>query len=58
MNPFISGFVFGFSLGLLLTAIIATILGILAVLSLTMDASDLPRRASKKLSMEPGEDCS
>jgi hypothetical protein len=51
MNSFITGLVFGFTLGFLATTIIAIILGGLAVLSLTMDASDLPRRGSKKLSV-------
>lgn len=55
MNHFLAGFVCGFTLGFLLAAIIAIILGVLAVLSLTMDASDLPkgwlRSAYKKLSL-------
>jgi hypothetical protein len=51
MNLFFTGFFCGFTLGLVLTAIVSAILGLLAVLSLTMDASDLPRSASKKLSI-------
>jgi ABC-type nitrate/sulfonate/bicarbonate transport system permease component len=55
MNYFLAGFACGFTLGFLLAAIIAILLGVLAVLSLTMDASDLPknwlRSASKKLSL-------
>jgi len=51
MNLFFTGFFCGFTLGLVLTAIVSAILGLLAVLSLTMDASDLPRGASKKLSI-------
>lgn len=43
MNNFVSGFLSGFTFGFLLMAIISVIIGILAVLSLTMDASDLPR---------------
>ena len=50
MNHFIIVFVCGFSMGFFLAAIIAVILGVLAVLSLTMDASDLPSIGSKKLS--------
>lgn len=49
MNNFISGFACGFGMGFFLAAIIAVILGVLSVLSLTMDASDLPRRNSQKL---------
>jgi hypothetical protein len=52
MNPFLAGLVFGFTLGVLVAAIISVILGVLAVLSLTMDASDLPRRTSKKRSLK------
>jgi hypothetical protein len=52
MNLFFSGFFCGFTLGLLLSATIAVIIGVLAVLSLTMDASDLPRRTSKKQVLE------
>jgi hypothetical protein len=48
MNNFITGFACGFSLGFFLAAIIAIILGVLAVLSLTMNASDLPKRNSRK----------
>lgn len=49
MNNFIPGFVCGFGMGFFLAAIIAVILGVLSVLSLTMDASDLPSRNSQKL---------
>jgi hypothetical protein len=42
MNNFIAGFISGFTVGFLLMVIISIILGILAVLSLTMQASDLP----------------
>lgn len=49
MNTFITGLIFGFTLGFLVSTVIAVILGGLAVLSLTMDASDLPRRKRKKL---------
>lgn len=49
MNNFISGFVCGFGMGFFLAAIIAVTLGVLSVLSLTMDASDLPKRNSKRL---------
>jgi hypothetical protein len=49
MNNFIPGFVCGFGMGFFLAAIIAVILGVLSVLSLTMDASDLPRRNSQRL---------
>ncbi len=49
MNQFITGFACGFSVGFFLAAIIAVIVGVLAVLSLTMDASDLPKRSSKRL---------
>jgi hypothetical protein len=51
MHHFFSGFVCGFTLGFFMTAIICAFLGVLAVLSLTMDASDLPRCKSKKLSL-------
>jgi hypothetical protein len=51
MNHFLAGFVSGFTIGFLVAAIIAVILVVLAVLSLTMDASDLPKRASKKVSL-------
>jgi len=50
MNHFLPGFVCGFTLGFFMTAIISTLMGVLAVLSLTMDASDLPKCKSKKLS--------
>lgn len=49
MDNFISGFVCGFGMGFFLTVIIAVILGVLSVLSLTMDASDLPRRNSSRV---------
>lgn len=49
MNNFIPGFVCGFGIGFFLAAIIAIILGVLSVLSLTMDASDLPKRNSPRL---------
>jgi hypothetical protein len=46
-----TNFIIGFGCGFFLAAIIAVILGVLAVLSLTMDASDLSRRGSNKLSL-------
>ncbi len=49
MNNFIPGFVCGFGIGFFLAAIIALILGVLSVLSLTMNASDLPRRNAQRL---------
>ncbi|MEO8892181.1 MAG: hypothetical protein ABI417_11715 [Coleofasciculaceae cyanobacterium] len=49
MDNFISGFVCGFGIGFFFAAIIAVILGVLSVLSLTMDASDLPRRNSPRV---------
>lgn len=48
MNDFIAGLVCGFGIGFFLAAIIAVILGVLSVLSLTMDASDLPKRNSRR----------
>lgn len=42
MNNFISGFISGFAVGFFLMVLISVILGILAILSLTMEASDLP----------------
>lgn len=50
MSHFFSGFICGFTFGFFMTAMISALVGVLAVLSLTMDASDLPRRKSKKLS--------
>ncbi len=46
-----NNFIIGFGCGFFLAAIIAVILGVLAVLSLTMDASDLSRRGSNKRSL-------
>lgn len=46
-----TNFIIGFGCGFFLAAIIAVILGVLAVLSLTMDASDLSRGGSNKLSL-------
>jgi hypothetical protein len=46
-----NNFIIGFGCGFFLAAIIGVILGVLAVLSLTMDASDLSRRGSNKLSL-------
>jgi hypothetical protein len=46
-----NNFIIGFGCGFFLAAIIGVILGVLAVLSLTMDASDLSRRGSNKRSL-------
>lgn len=43
MSNFVSGFISGFAVGFFVMVIISIIFGILAIISLTMEASDLPR---------------